>query len=68
MWRLASVIAASKRMIGNCRATCEDGLDDRLAHLRLQVVELRGVVPRHGGAVVAVVDVARLAAPVIARA
>ena len=38
----------------------EDGLDDRLAHLGLEVVELGGVVPRHAGAVVAVVDVARV--------
>ena len=31
----------------------------------LEVVELRGVVPRHAGAVVAVVDVALLAAPAV---
>ncbi len=44
----------------------EDGLDDGLAHLGLDVVELRGVVPRHRCAVVAVVDEALLAAPAIA--
>ena len=43
----------------------EDGLDDRLAHLGLEVVELRRVVPGHRGAVVAVVDEALLAAPVV---
>ena len=43
----------------------QDGLDDRLAHLGLQVVELRGVVPRHRRAVVAVIDEARVAAPVV---
>jgi len=41
----------------------EDCLDDGLANLGLQVIELRRVVPRHARAVVAVVDVAGLAAP-----
>ncbi|MEY4070828.1 MAG: hypothetical protein RL721_1442 [Candidatus Eisenbacteria bacterium] len=39
----------------------EDGLHDRFARGRVEVVELRGVVPRDAGAVVAVVDVARVA-------
>ena len=39
----------------------EDGLDDLLADGGVQVVELRGVVPRKAGAVVAVVDVAGVA-------
>ena len=38
----------------------EDGFDDRVADLGLRVIELRGVVPRHAGAVVAVVDEAVL--------
>ena len=37
----------------------EDRLDHRLAHLRHQEIELRGVVPGHAGAVVAVIDVLR---------
>ena len=36
----------------------QDGLDDRLAHLGDQVVELGGVVPGDAGAVIAVIDVA----------
>ena len=40
----------------------EDLPDDRLADVGLQVVELRGVVPGEARAVVAVIDVARLAA------
>ncbi len=43
----------------------EDRLDDRLAHLGIEVVELRGVVPRERRAVVAVVDEALLAAPAV---
>ena len=43
----------------------EDRLDDRLARLRLEVVELGGVVPRHTGPVVAVVDVALAAGPAV---
>ena len=39
----------------------QDGLDHRFAHGRVQVVELRGVVPREAGAVVAVVHVPRMA-------
>ena len=39
----------------------QDGLDDRFADVGTQVVELRGVVPRHAGPVIAVVDVADLA-------
>ena len=35
----------------------EDGLDDLLADIGAEVVELRGVVPGEAGAVVAVVDV-----------
>ncbi len=35
-----------------------DRLDDRRSHLWLEVVELRGVVPRHRGPVVAVIRVA----------
>ena len=43
----------------------DDGPDDRLADVGPQVVELRGVVPGEAGAVVAVVDVARLATPAV---
>ena len=43
----------------------QDRLDDRLAHLGLQVVELGGIVPRHAGAVVAVVDEPLAAGPFI---
>ena len=39
----------------------EDLADDRLAHVGTEIVELRGVVPREARAVVAVIDVARLA-------
>ncbi len=46
----------------------QDGLDHLLAHGGVQVVELRGVVPRKAGAVVAVIDVARLAAGLVAAA
>ena len=46
----------------------QDGLNHLLAHLGLGVVELRGVVPGKRGAVVAVVDVARLAIRVVAQA
>ena len=46
----------------------QDGLDDLLAHRGVQVVELRGVVPGKAGAVVAVIDVARLAGAVVAAA
>ena len=45
----------------------QNGLNDLLAHLGLGVVELRSVVPGKGGAVVAVVDVARLAVRVMAQ-
>ena len=43
----------------------EDRLDDLLADDRIQEVELRGVVPREARPVVAVVDVAVLAAPAV---
>ena len=43
----------------------EDLPDDRLPDVGAQVVELRGVVPGEARAVVAVVDVARLAAPAV---
>jgi hypothetical protein len=46
----------------------QDGLDDLLAHRRIEVVELRGVVPGKAGAVVAVVDVAGFAAGAVAAA
>ena len=46
----------------------QNGLDHLFAHRRIQVVELRGVVPRKAGAVVAVIDVARLAGPAVAAA
>ena len=61
MWRLASVIAASKRMTGELPRDVEDRLDHGLADVGSQVVELGGVVPRHARAVVAVVDVAVVA-------
>ena len=43
----------------------QDGLNDRFAHLGIQIVELGGVIPGHAGAVVAVVDVARAAVAVV---
>ena len=46
----------------------QDGLDHLLAHCWIQVVELRRVVPRKAGAVVAVIDVAGLAARAVAAA
>jgi hypothetical protein len=46
----------------------ENGLNHLLAHRRIQVVELRRVVPGKAGAVVAVVDVACLAAGLVAPA
>ena len=44
----------------------QDGLNHMLTHLGLGVVELRGIVPCERGAVVAVVDVARLTIRVVA--
>ena len=44
----------------------QDGLDDLLAHRRIQVVELRGIVPGKAGAVVAVIDVAGFASLAVA--
>ena len=46
----------------------QDGLNDVLADVGLGVVELGGIVPGEGGAVVAVVDVAGLAGGVVAQA
>ena len=46
----------------------QNGLDHLLAHRRIQVVELRRVVPGKAGAVVAVIDVARFAAGLVAAA
>ena len=46
----------------------EDGLNDLLAHRRIEVIELRSVVPRKAGAVVAVIDVAGLAGRLVAAA
>src|SRR5579871_2275203 len=46
----------------------KDGLYDMLADVGLGVVELGGVVPGKGGAVVAVIDVAGLAAGVMTEA
>jgi hypothetical protein len=56
-------MAASKRMIGNWRATCRIVWMTASRTSALQVVELRRVVPGHAGAVVAVVDVADVAGP-----
>ena len=50
---------------GEAPGYVQDGLDDRFAHGGVEVVELGGVVPGHGGAVVAVVDVAGLPVAVI---
>ena len=44
----------------------QDGLDDLLAHRRIQVVELRRVVPREAGAVVAVIDVTQVSGAAVA--
>jgi hypothetical protein len=46
----------------------ENGLNHLLAHRGIQVVELRGVVPRKAGAVVAVIDEARFSAGAVAAA
>src|SRR5690348_5180398 len=46
----------------------KDGLDYLLSNRGIQVVELRGVVPGEAGAVVAVIDVARLSGPLVAAA
>ena len=43
----------------------QDRLDHSLAHVRIEVVELRRVIPGHARAIVAVIDVARVASPVI---
>ena len=50
---------------GEAAGDLEDLADDRLAHVGLQVVQLRRVVPGEAGAVIAVVDVARLAAALV---
>ena len=50
---------------GELAGDVEDGLDDGLAGVGVEVVELGRVVPGHGGAVVAVVDVALLARGVV---
>ena len=65
MWRRARVIAASKRMIGNWRATWRIVWMTASRTTGFEVVQLRRVVPRHARAVVAVVDVAGLAGPVV---
>ncbi len=57
----ASVMAASNRMIGNLRATAQDGLRHGLAHVGREIVQLRGVIPGERGAVVAMIDVAHAA-------
>ena len=46
----------------------KDHLDDVLADRMLRIVELRGIVPGEGGAVVAVVDEAGSAVGVVAQA
>src|SRR6185369_3735977 len=43
----------------------KDGLRNGFADFGLQVVELRGIVPREAGAVVAVIDVSGVATPAI---
>ena len=43
----------------------QDGLDHRFPHLGFEVVKLSGVVPGHGCAIVAVVDVAGVAGPMV---
>jgi hypothetical protein len=43
----------------------QDRLNDGLAHFGFQIIQLRRVVPRITGAVVAVVDVTRLSGPAI---
>ena len=45
----------------------QDGLDDVLADECLRVVELRGIVPRERSAIVAVIDVSRVAIGVAAQ-
>ena len=43
----------------------QDGLNHRLADLWLLVIELGRIVPRHAGAVVAMIDVSLVASPVV---
>ncbi len=50
---------------GEVAGHVQDGLDDGLAHLRVQIVQLSGVVPGHGGAIVAVVDVLLAPCPAV---
>ena len=44
----------------------QDGLNDRLTHLCLQIIELSGVIPREGCSVIAVIDIAHVARLVVA--
>jgi len=46
----------------------QNGLDQMLAHRRIQIIELRRVIPRKAGAVIAVIDVAHLAGGAVAAA
>ena len=64
---LARIIAASKRMTGNRRATSRIVWMTASRTAGLEVVELGRVVPREARAVVAVVDVAPLAGAAVAR-
>ena len=50
---------------GETAGDVQNRLDDRFTYLRIQVVQLRRVIPGHAGAIVAMVNVARLTAAVI---
>ncbi len=43
----------------------ENGLNHLLANSGIQIIELRGIVPREAGAVVAVIDVTRVSGPLV---
>ena len=53
---------------GRQTSDIENLLDHCLANLEVQVIQLRSVVPRIAGPIVAVIDIPRLAAPAIATA
>ena len=43
----------------------QDGLDDGLAHFCPGIIQLGGIVPGHGGAVVAVVNISGITGPAV---
>ena len=43
----------------------ENGLNDRFAYVCTKQVQLRGIIPRHVGPVIPMIDVRRLSCPVV---